>query len=154
MRDILLVFVLVTILATLLAYQKKTSIAVARMGLDSTTVMGPISEGMEGFVDVIQSSSERFYELPDPKSLEMEDGYTGKGFAPAKSTSYDLLAGGLPQPRSMEGPNSHACYMTINKQLPIPGGSYSQCTNHINPKKTTESCSAPNHDFVNTFYKA
>jgi hypothetical protein len=152
MRDIILVFTLVVIIASLWIYQKQTSIAVARDRLESTWAMGPV--GNEGFVDVISATSERFYELPDPKALELEDGYTGKGFASAKSTSYDLLPGGLPQPRSMEGPSSHACYMSLEKQLPKAGGSYSQCTNHVDPKKTTESCSAPNHDFVNTFYKA
>ena len=152
MRDIILVFTLVVIILSVWIYQKQTSLAVARERIESTWAMGP--SNYEGFVDVISATSERFHELPDPKALELEDGYTGKGFASAKSSSYDLLPGGLPQPRSMEGPSSHTCYMSLEKQLPKAGGSYSQCTNHVDPKKTTESCSAPNHDFVNTFYKA
>jgi hypothetical protein len=147
MRDIIIVFAFVIIVISLYVYQQRTSIAVARERLESTW-SGPT---MEGFVDVI---ADPYSELPDPADLIHEDGYTGKGHASARSSSYDLLAGGLPQPRKMEGPDSHACYMSIENQFPRPGGSYSQCTNHVNPKKITESCSAPNHDFVNTFYKA
>lgn len=150
MRDIIIVFAFVIIVISLYIYQQRTSIAVARERLESTWP-GPM---MEGFVDVIAPVNDRYSELPDPADLIHEDGYTGKGLASAKSTSYDLLAGGLPQPRRMEGPDSHTCYMSLEKQFPAPGGSYSQCTNHVNPKKVTESCSAPNHDFVNTFYKA
>jgi len=85
-----------------------------------------------------------------PGTLENAAEYKAGGKSPYKS--YDLLPGGLPEPRVAAGPTAAQCYekdWSVGLEL---SGSYAQRTNNYR-QNYPDSCSAPNHDLVLDFYK-
>lgn len=66
--------------------------------------------------------------------------------------SYDLLSGGLSEPRVASGPTSAECYGIDYTRSLEKTRTFSQLTNNYK-RKTSESCSAPNHDLILDFYE-
>jgi len=85
-----------------------------------------------------------------PGTLENAAPYVGGSRSPYKS--YDLLSGGLQEPRVAIGPTAAQCYQKDWSVGLEPGGSYAQRTNNYK-QNYPDSCSAPNHDLVLDFYK-
>lgn len=65
---------------------------------------------------------------------------------------FDLLEGGLAEPRIAKGPTAQECYTVDYKRTLERAGSYGQRTNNYQ-HKYPDSCNAWNQDLVLTFYK-
>jgi hypothetical protein len=162
------IFLLIIVLGGLVKYQIATSFPVVRPMLESTWAMHP-GASVEGFMGeryTVQSwlPSPEVLTKPTvgdcpyflraegagPGTLENAAEYKGGGKSPY--TSYDLLPGGLPEPRIASGPTAAQCYKKDWSRGLELSGSYAQRTNNYR-QNYPDSCSAPNHDLVLDFYK-
>jgi len=152
------IFLLIIVLGGLVSYQMAWYFPIVRPMLEATWAMHP-GASMEGFMGeryTVQSwlPSPEVLTKPTvgdcPSSLENAAEYQGGGKSPYKS--YDLLPGGLPEPRIASGPTAAQCYEKDWSRGLELGGSYAQRTNNYR-QNYPDSCSAPNHDLVLDFYK-
>lgn len=117
---------------------------------DSTYIRAPLQATVniqEGFMNLNQW-------LPTADSVSGVQDCGAGGAAPVdpdKFKSFDLLGGGLKEPRVAKGPTAEQCYKMDYKRSLERAGSYGQRTNNY-VHKYPDSCSAWNHDLILNFY--
>lgn len=116
---------------------------VVRPRVEASWPMGVVESFTGGIPSYLQGYA------PDPKDVSPKSVCDLPGASVKQS--FDLLPNGIPGVRSPIGPTSEQCYgLDFAKKLEL-GGTYRQSTNNYK-HNSPESCSAPDHDMVLTFY--